>query len=80
MAASAGLGGGAAALLLLLGLVGKLQRGDLVFWAGHVGIMQDRDRLLHANAHHMAVASEPLAAAIGRIAATAGPVTARRRL
>jgi len=57
----------------------ELQRGDLVFWAGHVGIMQDGDRLLHANAHHMAVASEPLAAAIGRIAATAGPVTARRR-
>ena len=57
----------------------ELQRGDLVFWAGHVGIMQDRDRLLHANAYHMAVASEPLAAAIGRIAETAGPVTARRR-
>ena len=56
-----------------------LQRGDQVFWTGHVGIMQDGDRLLHANAHHMAVASEPLAAAIGRIAATAGPVTARRR-
>ena len=57
----------------------ELQRGDLVFWAGHVGIMQDRDRLLHANAHHMAVASEPLAVAIRRIAATAGPVSARRR-
>jgi len=56
-----------------------LQRGDLVFWAGHVGIMQDADRLLHANAYHMAVASEPLFVAIQRIAATAGPVTARRR-
>ena len=57
----------------------ELKRGDLVFWEGHVGIMQDEDRLLHANAHHMAVASEPLAIAIGRIAATTGPVTARRR-
>ena len=56
-----------------------LQRGDLVFWAGHVGIMQDADRLLHANAYHMAVASEPLLVAIQRIAATAGPVTALRR-
>ena len=56
-----------------------LQRGDLVFWAGHVGIMQDAERLLHANAYHMAVASEPLFVAIQRIAATAGPVTARRR-
>ena len=62
-----------------LGETDELQRGDLVFWAGHVGIMQDGDRLLHANAHHMAVASEPLAVAIGRIATTAGPVTARRR-
>ena len=57
----------------------ELQRGDLVFWVGHVGIMQDGDRLLHANAHHMAVVSEPLAVAMGRIAATAGPVSARRR-
>ncbi|MEO1314657.1 MAG: NlpC/P60 family protein, partial [Pseudomonadota bacterium] len=29
-----------------------LSRGDLVFWRGHVGIMQDATRLLHANAHH----------------------------
>ncbi|MEM6678864.1 MAG: NlpC/P60 family protein [Pseudomonadota bacterium] len=46
-----------------------LIRGDLVFWRGHVGIMQDATRLLHANAHHMAVASEPLAVARARIAA-----------
>ena len=56
-----------------------LQRGDLVFWHGHVGIMQDGKTLLHANAHHMAVASEPLGDAIARIAITAGPVTALRR-
>ena len=57
----------------------QLQRGDLVFWLGHVGIMQDSKSLLHANAHHMAVASEPLDDAIARIAITAGPVTALRR-
>ena len=57
----------------------QLQRGDLVFWHGHVGIMQDGENLLHANAHHMAVASEPLDDAIARIAITAGPVTALRR-
>jgi len=56
-----------------------LGRGDLVFWHGHVGIMQDGTRLLHANAHHMAVTSEPLGAAIERIASIAGPVTALRR-
>jgi cell wall-associated NlpC family hydrolase len=36
------------------------QRGDLVFWKGHVGIMLDGVMFLHANAHHMAVAVETL--------------------
>ena len=58
-----------------------LSRGDLVFWKGHVGIMRDAVRLLHANAHHMAVASEPLIGAAARIAANGnGPVTAIKRL
>jgi cell wall-associated NlpC family hydrolase len=57
-----------------------LRRGDLVFWPGHVGMMLDADRLIHANAHHMAVAVEPLAAAADRIARTAtGEPTAFRR-
>ncbi len=45
-----------------------LQRGDLIFWPGHVGIMCDAKTLLHANGHHMAVASEPLEGALERIA------------
>ena len=58
---------------------GKLKRNDLVFWKGHVGIMLDSKILLHANAHHMAVAYEPLTDAIERIAKTSGePVGARR--
>lgn len=58
-----------------------LRRGDLVFWRGHVGMMIDADRLLHANAHHMAVAIEPLAEAAARIAASGGgEPTAFRRL
>ncbi|RMH48037.1 MAG: NlpC/P60 family protein [Alphaproteobacteria bacterium] len=57
-----------------------LRRGDLVFWRGHVGIMRDGATLLHANAFHMQVASEPLAEAEARIAASGGgPVIARRR-
>ncbi len=44
-----------------------LQRGDLIFWPGHVGIMQDAVCLLHANAHHMMCASEPVVEAIERI-------------
>ena len=58
-----------------------LQRGDLLFWKGHVAIMVDADVMLHANAHHMAVAYEPLDKAIRRIEAQGdGPVTHRRRL
>ena len=34
-----------------------LRRGDLLFWKGHVGIVTDGLHLLHANAHHMAVAT-----------------------
>jgi cell wall-associated NlpC family hydrolase len=49
-----------------------LKRGDVVFWKGHVGIMRDAHELLHANAHHMRVASEPLAEAVARIKARAG--------
>ncbi|GMG83733.1 C40 family peptidase [Paralimibaculum aggregatum] len=59
----------------------KPARGDLVFWKGHVGIMLNGTRLLHANIHHMAVAAEPLAAARRRIAAApAGAVTRIARL
>ncbi len=58
-----------------------LQRGDLVFWDGHVGLMANDTMLLHANAHHMAVAYEPLAEAEERIAAKEfGPITARKRV
>ncbi len=59
----------------------ELARGDLVFWRGHVGMMLDETRLIHANAHHMAVAIEPLSAAVARIAGKGGgEPTAMRRL
>ncbi|MCC6007057.1 MAG: C40 family peptidase [Rhodobacteraceae bacterium] len=58
-----------------------LVRGDLVFWRGHVGLMEDGTRLLHANAHPRAGDAAPLAAAEARIAgAGGGGMTARRRL
>ena len=44
----------------------NLQAGDLVFWPGHVGIMQDATQLIHANGHAMAVTSEPLRDVIQR--------------
>ena len=58
-----------------------LARGDLVFWKGHVEIMQDARLLLHANGFHMKVVSEPLEEARSRIAASGGgDVTSVRRL
>ena len=58
-----------------------LARGDLLFWKGHVAMAVGPDRLVHANAHHMAVAYEPAEAAVRRIAGQGGGgVVARRRL
>ncbi|MCF3640493.1 NlpC/P60 family protein [Rhizobium sp. TRM95111] len=44
-----------------------LRRGDLVFWKGHVAIMEDAHTILHANGHTMSVAREGLEQAIERI-------------
>jgi cell wall-associated NlpC family hydrolase len=57
----------------------EIQRGDLVFWKGHVAIARDRATLIHANAHHMAVAIEPIAEAVARIGASGSAVTSVRR-
>ncbi|MEP3301600.1 MAG: C40 family peptidase [Roseibium sp.] len=58
-----------------------LQRGDLVFWKGHVGIIQEQNCLLHANGHTMIVSSEPLDEAVERISKNEwGAVTSLRRL
>jgi hypothetical protein len=57
----------------------KARRGDLVFWKGHMGVMVDSTRLLHANAYHMSTVIEPLAEVVARIEKVAGPVTSIRR-
>jgi len=57
-----------------------LQRGDLVFWTGHVAIVRDRATFLHANAFHMAVAIEPIGDAISRTRAAGSEITAIRRI
>lgn len=58
-----------------------LRRGDLIFMPGHVGMMVDGDRLIHANAFWMAVTVEPLAAVVTRAGERhADPILARRRL
>lgn len=57
-----------------------LERGDLVCWPGHVGLMVDGVLLLHANAHHMSVAVEPLKVAAERIKRAGSRIRAVKRL
>ena len=59
----------------------QTQRGDLIFWAGHVAIAVDHQTLIHANAHDMSVTYEPIEAAVSRIADQGGCyVTSRKRV
>lgn len=44
----------------------QLRRGDLIFWKGHVGIMLDTERLIHANGFWMQVSVEPLKLVVAR--------------
>jgi cell wall-associated NlpC family hydrolase len=61
------------------GLTG-LQRGDLIFWTGHLAIVRDGATLIHASAFHMAVAIEPTVDAVDRIRAGGTEISAIRRL
>jgi hypothetical protein len=60
--------------------IDDLRRGDLIFWKGHVAIVRDHETLVHANAFHMAVAVEPIAAAHDRIVASGVDIVSVRRL
>ena len=57
-----------------------LQRGDLVFWKGHVAIMVDSGTLIHANGASMDVRKENLDHAIERIAKNHSVPNGYRRL
>ena len=58
----------------------RFERGDLIFWKGHVAIVRDADTIVHANAFHMATAVETTNDAIARIKASGSEVTAIKRL
>lgn len=45
----------------------ELRRGDLVFWKGHVAVLEDPETIVHANGHTMTVARENFEDAIKRI-------------
>ena len=64
---------------LLINDLAGLTRGDLVFWKGHVGMMLDDNRLIHANGYHMTTVVEPLQDAVQRIEDLFGPMTGTRR-
>jgi prepilin-type processing-associated H-X9-DG protein len=55
---------------------GQFQRGDILFWDGHVAICIDGDDMLHANGFHHCVKIEPINTAIQRIARHSGQPTA----
>ncbi len=56
-----------------------LQRGDLIFWKGHVAIAEDHDTIIHANGFSMSVSREPLKQAVQRIEPLYGKPTLCRR-
>lgn len=61
-----------------LPLDAEKRAGDLVFFPGHVGIMADGVRLLHANAYHMEVTIDLLEEVVARVGGAG--ITALRRL
>lgn len=64
-----------------LDVTARLKRGDIVFWKGHVGLMQSATQIIHANGFHMSVTSENLIAVLKRIeAAGCGRMTSSKRI
>ena len=61
--------------------VAPLMRGDLIFWKGHVGLMLDSTRIIHANGYFMRVSVEPLVLVRERTRSLEGvPVRTIKRL
>ncbi|MEJ8570872.1 C40 family peptidase [Microbaculum marinum] len=58
----------------------SLERGDLLFWKGHVAIARGDATMVHANGHHMDTVIEPIDGANRRIARAGLDVTSVRRL
>jgi len=63
-----------------IALDAPLQRGDLIFWKGHMGAMLDGARLIHASAAAMQVVIEDFSTARARIEADGLPVRTIKRL
>lgn len=48
------------------GDLSALTAGNIIFWAGHVGVMVDSKHIIHANAFHLRTVIEPLSDVIER--------------
>lgn len=58
-----------------------LERGDLIFFPGHVGIMVDGEQLLHATRYHQKTVIEPLDSVTARVMRKHGTgIVARKRI
>jgi cell wall-associated NlpC family hydrolase len=57
-----------------------LERGDLVYWSGHVAMMIDAMRAIHATAHVMSVTIEPILDIAARARGDGPIATAVKRL
>ncbi len=44
-----------------------LKKGDIIFWKGHVAVILNNKKLIHANAFHMSVKIEQIESALKRI-------------
>ena len=71
---------GLGSVVMPAGDYSNLQRGDLLFWPGHVAIARDARTIIHANGFHMATAIEPIAEAVERIAASGAKLETVKRL
>ena len=60
--------------------VSKIERGCLIFWKGHVAIALKKNKLLHSNAYHMCVQTEPLNKALSRIKEKYGDITCIKKV
>ena len=58
----------------------SLKRGDLIFWNRHVGIMLNKNDLIHANAYHVCVKKEKLINTIQRLKRYGNEITKINRM
>ena len=58
----------------------NLERGDLIFWKGHVAIVVDSNSIIHANSFHKKVTLESTQEAIERLKAKSIFISSIKRI